>query len=90
WEIESDGGLEFGGWNLDDVCVYGIGDSDIPGGGTDSGGDGSGNLNGDDGDEVDPWGYGCGCASTGSGRTSGGLLIGLWLAGIAMLRRRQD
>ncbi len=22
WEIESDGGLEFGGWNVDSVCVY--------------------------------------------------------------------
>lgn len=22
WELESDGGLEFGGWNIDDVCVY--------------------------------------------------------------------
>lgn len=22
WEIASDGGLEFGGWNIDDVCVY--------------------------------------------------------------------
>ncbi|MES2641572.1 MAG: M36 family metallopeptidase [Myxococcota bacterium] len=26
WEIASDGGLEFGGWNIDDVCVYRIGD----------------------------------------------------------------
>ncbi|MDP2314058.1 MAG: M36 family metallopeptidase [Pseudomonadota bacterium] len=24
WEIASDGGLEFGGWNVDDVCVYRI------------------------------------------------------------------
>ncbi len=30
WEIESDDGLEFGGWNLDDVCVYRIGDSPEP------------------------------------------------------------
>ncbi len=22
WELESDGGLAYGGWNLDDVCVY--------------------------------------------------------------------
>ncbi len=22
WELESDGGLEMGGWNIDDVCVY--------------------------------------------------------------------
>ncbi|MEZ4236725.1 MAG: MYXO-CTERM sorting domain-containing protein [Myxococcota bacterium] len=22
WEMHSDGGLQFGGWNLDDVCVY--------------------------------------------------------------------
>ena len=24
WEIKSDGGLTMGGWNIDDVCVYGI------------------------------------------------------------------
>ncbi|MEC7984052.1 MAG: hypothetical protein VX278_02740 [Myxococcota bacterium] len=24
WEIQSDGGLTMGGWNIDDVCVYGI------------------------------------------------------------------
>jgi MYXO-CTERM domain-containing protein len=24
WEIDSDEGLEFGGWNIDDVCVYRI------------------------------------------------------------------
>jgi len=24
WEIESDGGLSFGGWNIDDVCFYGV------------------------------------------------------------------
>lgn len=22
WEIESDGGLQYGGWNIDDVCIY--------------------------------------------------------------------
>jgi hypothetical protein len=22
WEIDSDSGLEFGGWNIDDVCLY--------------------------------------------------------------------
>ena len=93
WEIESDGGLEFGGWNIDDVCVYGLGDlgeDSIPGGntGTDTGG--SANLDGGSGDAAaESWSYGCGCASTGPGRTSGGLLIGLWLAGIALLRRRQ-
>lgn len=30
WEIDSDGGLEFGGWNIDDVCVYRIGDAPPP------------------------------------------------------------
>ncbi len=87
WDIESDAGLEFGGWNIDDVCVYGVGSSDsIPGGGDDTGGDGTGNIDGDG--DGDAWSYGCGCASTGPGRTSGGLLLGLWLAGIALLRRR--
>ena len=92
WEIESDGGLEFGGWNIDDVCVYGLGEGSdsIPGDDSDTGGSGSENLDGSGEGTGDDWSYGCGCASTGSGRTSGGLLIGLWLAGIALLRRRQD
>ena len=24
WEVDSDSGLEFGGWNIDDVCVYAV------------------------------------------------------------------
>ncbi len=40
WEIESDGGLEFGGWNIDDVCLYEMldapdGDIDWPDGDVD-------------------------------------------------------
>lgn len=84
WEIESDSGLEFGGWNIDDVCVYGIGvEENIPGSGSDTG-NGSSSV---DGDKLS---YGFSCASAGPGRTSGGLLFGLWLAGIALLRRRRD
>jgi MYXO-CTERM domain-containing protein len=29
WEIDSDGGLEFGGWNVDDVCVYAVEGPDL-------------------------------------------------------------
>ena len=90
WEIDRDSGLNFGGWNIDDVCVYGLdeGSGDIPGSDSDTDDSGSEGINAD-GDGSDAWSYGCGCASTGPGRTSGGLLIGLWLAGIALLRRRQ-
>ncbi len=38
WEIVSDGGLTFGGWTIDDVCVYGI--AAVPGGADDGGDDG--------------------------------------------------
>ena len=38
WDIESDGGLTFGGWTLDDVCLYSAGAVVVDTGG-DSGGD---------------------------------------------------
>lgn len=53
WEIVSDGGLGFGGWTIDDVCVYGVsaGSDD---GGDEGGDDGSGDDgSGDDGTETD-------------------------------------
>ncbi|MEL6346065.1 MAG: MYXO-CTERM sorting domain-containing protein [Myxococcota bacterium] len=92
WEIESDPGLHFGGWNVDDVCVYAL---DIP---TDSNDDEDGNNGnngnnggGGGGDNVDGsgsgWSYGC--ASTGNGG-AGGLLAGLLAAGLLVMRRRRD
>ena len=87
WEIESDSGLDFGGWNIDDVCVYGIGVSaNLPGSDSDTG-NSSSNIGGNGSDKLS---LGCSSVSASPGRVSGGLLFGLWLAGIALLRRRQD
>ncbi|WP_255215831.1 DUF4215 domain-containing protein [Pseudenhygromyxa sp. WMMC2535] len=43
----SDGGLEFGGWNIDGLCIVGIGDVPDPTGGDEGEDEGSGNLCGD-------------------------------------------
>ena len=87
WEIISDGGLEFGGWNLDDVCVYGLEDA----GSTDG-------TDGTDGSPLTPPtdGYSgsldvtacSGCASGGSGTGAG--LLGLFAVAGLVTRRRQD
>jgi MYXO-CTERM domain-containing protein len=74
WEIISDGGLSMGGWNIDDVCVYGVqaasGEVDLDS----DAGDGEGGK------------AGCGCAATSQPASLLGLL---WIAGIALLRRRR-
>lgn len=91
WDIISDGGLTFGGWTLDDVCLYAVSDSEtLPEGGT-GGTEGDG---GSDGAE-DEWGVrarGCGCASgsgSGSGSGSTGALGLLGLLGLLLTRRRR-
>ena len=92
WEIDSDGGLEFGGWNIDDVCVYAISDADNTGG-DDTGDGGEDTDPGSDGDpgvggEKDDWSM-FGCATTG-GHTPTGLLAGLLALGAALTRRRRS
>jgi uncharacterized protein (TIGR03382 family) len=82
WEIESDGGLEFGGWTIDDVCVYAVtyGDSDLGTEDSADPGDSLGSVG------LQPGGCGAGCASTApSGVELGALLMGLG----ALLRRRR-
>ncbi|MCK6504870.1 hypothetical protein L6R53_15965 [Myxococcota bacterium] len=96
WEIVSDGGLTFGGWNLDDVCLYAV--TDAPGGegGTGDGGASDGGSAGDGGtaagegeEEWEVRGRGCGCAS-GGGRTGpGALLASLGALGLLLARRRR-
>ena len=63
WDLVTDGGLEFGGWNVDDVCVYGWiptedtgNDGDGGDGGDDGGSDGddTGDVGGPGGDTTDP------------------------------------
>ncbi|MDG1478006.1 MAG: hypothetical protein P8R54_00375 [Myxococcota bacterium] len=70
WEIVSDAGLSMGGWNVDDVCVYGV-EAPAPEGELESGGE----------DAV----KGCGCTSASQPASLLGLL---WIAGVALLRRR--
>ncbi|MFT5685011.1 MAG: MYXO-CTERM domain-containing protein [Myxococcota bacterium] len=72
WEILSDGGLSMGGWNVDDVCIYGV---EVPS--TES----ELEVGTGDDDEV----KGCGCTSVSQPASLLGLL---WIAGIALLRRR--
>ncbi len=98
WEIASDGGLEFGGWNVDDVCVYRTADSTIiPGGdtGDDTGtGSDAGDTGADEGQNLDSGkgidiAGGCACsAGDSAGGRGAGLAAGLLLAGLAIQRRR--
>ncbi len=81
WEIESDGGKELGGWNLDDICVYAAAPP-VDTGTDDTAGDG-----GDDGagavilspDE-------CGCDSGGS--TLPAIVMSLVVTTMVTRRRR--
>lgn len=76
WEIESDAGLNFGGWTLDDVCVYGYVAPVEP---IDSGDpEDSGTPDGDTGGAGDgPGGEGDGGASdlVGGGAGKGGFTV---------------
>ncbi|MFH1808096.1 MAG: MYXO-CTERM sorting domain-containing protein [Pseudomonadota bacterium] len=82
WELESDQGLEFGGWNIDDVCVYEMVEGSVtptvdphnPDPVTAPGDDGSGNHTAVDG---------CSC----QGSSPAGLLPLLAL-GLLLFRRR--
>ena len=81
WHLESDGGLELGGWNIDDVALITPGEagSPPPGFGDD----------GDDGPNFAGSGAGCGCSATATPTASDArliLLIGVF--GLLGLRRR--
>ncbi|RME25064.1 MAG: hypothetical protein D6798_09780, partial [Deltaproteobacteria bacterium] len=54
WDIISDAGLEMGGWNIDDVCVYALLDTPVGDTGGDTGGPaGDGGASGGDGGSAD-------------------------------------
>lgn len=77
WDIVSDGGLAFGGWNIDDVAIYTWdqgADPDLDTGTTD--------LTPGDELEIAP---ACGCAST----RPGGAGLAAMLLGLLVLRRRR-
>lgn len=77
WEIISDQGLELGGWTIDDVCVYGIPQSESE---TDS-------KPSVDGKDESLQAGGCSCSSTSSMSHSWALALGL--LGLGFVRRRQ-
>ncbi len=102
WDLTSDGGLEFGGWNIDDVCVYAY-DSTVDTGGdsgadsgvptTDSGSGDSGSNGGDNSGNPNDTGNGkinvgggCGCATAPDG---GGMALALAGAAIVLGKRRK-
>ncbi len=80
WDLQSDGGLTFGGWNIDDVCVYRIA-APTPADPGDTGGP-EGGPAGLAGGEL----TGCGCSSAGGG-SAFALASLLGLLGLA--RRRE-
>lgn len=91
WDLKSDGGLEFGGWNVDDVCVYAPA-AEVDTGADDTGtpGDDSGNPDSDDHGETGDGSKisingGCGCATAPEVPWSA---AGLLVAMVAVRRRR--
>ena len=101
WEIESDRGLSFGGWNIDDVAVYGANPSEeesgADGGGADGGGEGGddGGVGGGGSGDLDGSGdiavSGCaGCSTSSTSAPPAGALAAFLLALGALVRRRRD
>lgn len=88
WEIESDGGLEFGGWNIDDVCVYGLPEAAVEDSGVpDESDSGETDTPGKDDGSVDVSAPdGCGCDATGGAAP----VILSFAAALAMVRRRRE
>ena len=72
WELLSDGGLQFGGWNIDDVKVIGLGEA--------------GGIGDPQGDDLAGGGTGCSCDSGGDPSPSAWLFI-LPLLGFVTRRR---
>lgn len=73
WEIQSDQGLQFAGWTIDDVCMYTTGSADDPvDAGTDAGIDTD--TAADAGEPFMGAKSGCGCDAAGSDGSGGYLL----------------
>jgi MYXO-CTERM domain-containing protein len=88
WEIESDGGLTMGGWNIDDVCVYGRTVAPVDTDEVDTGPETSEPT--DDVTPEDEWkALACGCASTNANGMGGGAMMLLALGALITRRRRQ-
>jgi MYXO-CTERM domain-containing protein len=93
WEIESDGGLTFGGWTIDDVCIYGFVAEAVEDSGEvdeepnpEDNNDGVG-LGGEETDDAKL--SACACASSGR-QPAAPLLVGAAVLGLALSRRRRS
>ena len=89
WEIQSDQGWEFGGWNIDDVCLYApSADLTDDTAGSDTGSDSASDGPGDSADNSKiTVGHSCGCASApGVPWPAAGLFVAL----LAIRRRTQS
>jgi len=90
WEISSDRGLSMGGWNIDDVCIYGVGSFDPD---SQSGDDDDGNAPQVGFPRGDGWvveGEKVGCTCSNGGRMGQMGWFGLLLTGLlAAVRRRE-
>ena len=92
WEIITDGGLTMGGWNIDDVCLYGIvgepgGDGD--GDGAPGEGDGDSTSFGSSEGQIPDDSKVSGCSTTGRSAAPAWLAV-FGLAGLALVRRRES
>ena len=85
WEIESDQGLQFGGWTLDDVCLYA---AQPPAGDDDDDDDDDVSMDDDDG-SISLVDNGCECRSGGT-TAPGASGLALLLAGVALWIRRRS
>ncbi|MCB9780835.1 MAG: hypothetical protein H6742_19865 [Alphaproteobacteria bacterium] len=91
WDIVSDGGLTFGGWTIDDVCVYAVEGAENPGDGGNGGSDsglGGADAGADGGDDWTVEKGGCSCSASPAAAPGFGL-AGLALGLLALVRRRK-
>jgi cysteine-rich repeat protein len=101
FEVDADGGLDFAGWNLDDVCIVGTADPALCGNGTVDLGETCDDGNKNDGDGCSsscqtemgsgsgPGGVnGGGCCSAGT-KPAGALVLSLFTIGLVLRRRRR-
>ena len=90
WTLQADMSRELGGWNLDDVCLVGVGKHAVCGDGiVDEGEDcDDGNTRGGDGCSATCRDDGGGCCSAGTD-PAGPLILGLGVVSLAARRRRR-
>jgi len=101
FEIDADPGLDFAGWNLDDVCIVGTADPALCGNGTVDLGETCDDGNKNDGDGCSSacqteMGSGSGPGGTDSGgccsagtKPSGAIALSLFTIGLVLRRRRR-